>query len=185
MTHPNRVRQRGSAMLVTMVIIAALLAGAAVLVAMQLSSNKSTELTRNGLAALYCAEAGLTTARELVPGNYGNWDAALADNCADGDCTTLVEPAWLASASHDIDGDTIADFVLYIRDNDDEVPTPSHDNDSDEMVYIVARCTKYPDSPRQVEELIHYKPALNPYNCQLGGTNSGGNDNDNNDLCDG
>jgi hypothetical protein len=187
MTH-QRDRQRGSAMLVTMIVIAALLAGAAVLAAMQLSANKSTELTRNGLAALYCAEAALAAGRTVVTTNYGNWDAAMQGNCSDDtDCTTLVEPSWLADPNvlHDIDGDTVADFALYIRDNDDDTGTQNYADDSDEMVYIVARCTKYPDSPRQVEELIHYKPAMNPYNCQLGGANSGGNDNDNNDTCDG
>ena len=45
----SRQGQRGSAMLVTMVIIAALLAGAAVLGSLQVNSNRSTKLTSNGL----------------------------------------------------------------------------------------------------------------------------------------
>ena len=170
-------------MLVTMIIIAALLAGAAVLASMQMASNRSTELTRNGLAALYCAEAGLTAARAVVPDNFGNWGTALADNCSDGNCYTLVEPAWLAAVNHDIDGDTVADYELYIRDNDDDT---NLGDDTDDTIYIVSRCTKYPDSPRQVEELMLYIPALNPYACQSGGVNSRGNDNDNLfDTCDG
>ena len=171
-------------MLVTMIIIAALLAGAAVLASMQMASNRSTELTRNGLAALYCAEAGLTAARATAPGNFGAWDAALVDNCNDDtNCNTLVEPAWLASLDHDIDGDTLPDFTLSIRDNDDDA---MYNDDTDDTVYIVARCTKYPDSPRQVEELINYIPAVNPYACQSGGVNSRGNDNDHLfDTCDG
>jgi type II secretory pathway pseudopilin PulG len=173
----RRLKERGSAMLVTMIIIAALLAGAAVLASMQVSSNRSTELTRNGLAALYCAEAGLTTARALVSTNYGNWDAALTANCTDdGNCNTVLQPTWLGG-SHDIDGDTIDDYMLSIRDNDDDLANNGAD-DSDEKVFIVSRCIKYPDSPRQIEELIHYKPAMNPYACQGGGINGGANDND-------
>lgn len=173
----SRHSQRGSAMLVTMIIISALLAGAAVLAAMSVSASRSTELTRNGLAALYCAEAGLTTARGMVPMNYGNWDAALVANCADSDCYTVIQPTWLAGP-HDIDGDTIPDFELAIRDNDDEMPTPNGSDDNDEKVFIVSRCIKYVDSPREIVEMIHYKPALNPYACQGGGVNGGGNDND-------
>jgi len=46
----KRDSQRGSAMLVTLIITVALLAGAAVLVSLQLSANKSTELSRAGIA---------------------------------------------------------------------------------------------------------------------------------------
>lgn len=174
----TRKRQRGSAMLVTLVVISALLAGAAVLVSMQMSSGRSTELTRNGLSSLYCAEAGLAMARAYVTANYGQWDAALAAG--------PVEPAWLTGIDHDIDnpGDSVNDFVIYIRDNDEA--DNDYNDDNDEQVFIVSRCIKYPDSPRQVEELIHYKPALNPYNCQQGGIAGRGNDNDHTlDTCDG
>jgi hypothetical protein len=174
----TRNSERGSAMLVTMIIIAALLAGAAVLASMQLSSNRSTELTRNGLAALYCAEAGLSSARATVATNQSLWDAALVANCGDGNCATLVEPSWITALNRDIDSpaDGIADFTVSIRDNDDDA---NYDDDSDDTVFIVARCIKYPDSPRVVEQLLLYKPAANPYGCQAGGVNSRGNDNDN------
>jgi len=70
----GRIRQRGSAMLVTMIIISSLLAGAAVLVSMQLASNRSSDITRSGLSATYCAEAGLSAARSVVAANYNNWN---------------------------------------------------------------------------------------------------------------
>lgn len=182
----ERKRQRGSAMLITMIIIAALLAGAAVLVSMQMSSSRSTELTRNGLAALYCAEAGLAAARSVVTSNYGAWDAALTGNCADSDCASLIEPGWLSAISHDLDGDLISDFALYVRDNDDDAMPQDYDSDEDDTVFIVARCTKYPDSPRQVEELINHRPAMNQYRCQLGDILGQGNDNNHTlDTCDG
>jgi type II secretory pathway pseudopilin PulG len=178
----SRQGQRGSAMLVTMVIIAALLAGAAVLASMQVNSNRSTELTRNGLGSLYCAEHGLTAARQHVINGYGFWQAALAGNCADSDCATLVEPAFLSSTafSHDVDGGTTSnDFAIYIRDNDDDATGPQIlSADSDDTIFIVSRCTKYPDTPKQVEELIKYTPAMNPYCAQEAGANSRNNDND-------
>jgi hypothetical protein len=169
-------------MLVTMVIIAALLAGAAVLSSMQVNSNRATELTRNGLASLYCAEHGLTAARQYVINGYGSWAAALAGNCADSDCASLVEPAFLSATafSHDVDGgSTSNDFAIYIRDNDDDLTGPQlYNADADDTIFIVSRCTKYPDTPKQVEELIKYTPAMNPYCAQEAGATSRNNDND-------
>jgi hypothetical protein len=167
-------------MLVTMIVIASLLAGAAVLASIQASSNHSTELTRNGLASLYCAEAGLTAARDYVTGNYSNWNTALAASCADdGDCTTLLQPAWLDNTIfiHDLDGDGVDDYTISIRDNDDDTLPEDYTKDKDSKVFIVSRCIQFPDTPKQVEELIYYKPAMNPYQAQGGGANSSGNDN--------
>ena len=178
----KRSSQRGSAMLVTMIIVGALLAGAAVLSSIQVSSNRSTELTRNGLGSLYCAEHGLTAARQYVISGYGLWAAALTANCADGDCTTLVEPTFLSSTafSHDVDGGALSnDFRVYIRDNDDEgTGAQVYGTDADDTIFVVSRCTKFPDTPKQVEELIKYTPAMNPYCAQEAGANSRNNDND-------
>jgi hypothetical protein len=167
-------------MLITMIIIAALLGGAAVLASMQVSSDRSADLTRTGLASLYCAEAGLIAARPYIGGNYGEWNDALADNCADGECRTVVQPDWLNTSvfDHSIDGDTTADFIVSIRDNDDETGAQDGAVDIDDQVFIVSRCIKFPDTPKQVEELIRYTPAMNPYANQEGGVNSRGNDND-------
>src|SRR5687768_9044489 len=79
--------ERGAAMVVTMIIIAALLAGAAVLASMQLKSSKGSEITRTGLSALACAESGIVAARPTVMANYGQWNGSL---------TSVTEPAWLA-----------------------------------------------------------------------------------------
>jgi hypothetical protein len=49
-------------MLVTLILITALLSGAAVLVSLQLSANRSTDLMRTGMSSLACAEAGLAAA---------------------------------------------------------------------------------------------------------------------------
>jgi hypothetical protein len=164
--------QRGSAMLVTMVVITSLLAGAVVLVAMQLASGRSTDLTRTGLSAMYCAEAGLTASRATVAGNYDQWSTSL---------TSTTQPAWLSNTafSHDLDGDGVDDFAITIKDNDDETaPTPNDlAIDTDLKIFIVSTCIKFPDTPKQVSELIEYKPAANCYGSQEGGCNGRGNQN--------
>ena len=173
----TRSSQRGSAMLVTMIVISALLAGAAVLVSMQMSSNKSTDLERNGLASLYCAEAGLVAAHNTVVNNYSMWAGSLCTT-ADALCS---QPTWLSNAyfSHDLDGDGTDDFEVYLRDNDDEVPPTANDltTDIDNRIFIVSRCKKYPDTPKEVEELILYTPQATCYQGQQGGCNGRGNNN--------
>ncbi|HEY5922384.1 MAG TPA: hypothetical protein VIV11_11970, partial [Kofleriaceae bacterium] len=77
-----RNSERGSAMLVTMILMAALLAGGAALVSVQTSSTRSASMTRNGISAQYCAEAGLVAARRYVAASYAQWGVALADTAA-------------------------------------------------------------------------------------------------------
>ena len=117
----KRNAQRGSAMLVTMIVISSLLAGAAVLVSMQLASNRSSDLTRTGLEATYCAEAGLDAARSVVAANFSNWAASLAA-CGSGPYP-CAEPAWLSSAlgNQNLSGGSGSDYWVYIKDNDDEL----------------------------------------------------------------
>jgi hypothetical protein len=172
-----RTRQRGSAMLVTMIIISSLLAGAAVLVSMQLASNRSSDVTRTGLAATYCAEAGLSAARPAVAANYADWQNQLTICNGVYPC---AEPAWLAGLPHDIDGDGVGDFLVYIKDNDDEVAPAPNDakHDSDQRVFIVSRCVKYADTTKEVEELVEYTGGGQNYRSQQGlGRYSGGNNN--------
>jgi hypothetical protein len=176
----SRARQRGSAMLVTMIVIAALLAGAGVLVAMQLGSNHGSDLTRSGMSSMYCAEAGLVAARPFVAANYPSWNSSLT---LPGQ--TPVEPAWLyngiTAAGHDIDNpaDGVADFMVYLRDNDDEnAPAPNDpSHDSDLRVFIVSRCLKYTDTVQEVEELVHFTGGGQCYNSQEGGCGGNGNAN--------
>ena len=172
-----RNRERGSAMLVTMILMAALLAGATALVSLQLHSTRSSELTSTGIKAEHCAEAGLAAARMAVAGSYAQWPAALAAAAASP--SSPPEPGFVASVDHDLDNDGNADFIVFLRDNDDELP-PNPDNpasDSDLRVYIVARCTKYPDTPREIAELVEQSAAGYGYHSQEGGLNNNGNDN--------
>jgi len=175
----DRNSQRGSAMLVTMIVISSLLAGAAVLVSMQLASTRSSDLTRTGLEATYCAEAGLDAARPVVAANFANWAAALSA-CGAGPYP-CAEPTWLATAfSHSLSGGSGSDFQIYIKDNDDELP-PNANNlqlDNDLKVFVVSRCIKYNDTIKEVEELLQYSGGGQDYRSQQGlGRYGGGNNN--------
>ena len=150
-----------------MLLIAALLAGAAVLVSMQHKSTQGAELTRTGISALYCAESGLSAARTIVATNYAQWNGSLG---------MTTEPGWLGAVNHDIDGDGAADFRLTLRDNNDDTPDdPARDNDL--TIFVVSTCIKYPDVQTQVTELVRWNGAGNCYQAQLGGC--GGNNNAN------
>jgi hypothetical protein len=163
-------------MLVTLIIIGALLAGAGVLLSVQMASNRSADLTRSGMTALYCAEAGLAAARQVVAENYIFWKEDLCDTAP---CT---EPTWMADGidektfpkEHDLDGDGAADFTVWLRDNYDEFSGNDPAKDSDLQVYIVSKCIKFPDTPKQVEELILFEGGIECYPWQLGGCSGGG-----------
>jgi len=166
----KRNAQRGSAMLVAMILMAALLAGAAVLVSLQIGSNRSTEMTKTGISALYCAEAGLTATRAAIAVNQSDWGTWLG---------TGNEPTFLASIEHDLDDppDGVPDFEVTLVDNNDEIP-PTSDApgaDLDGRIYIVSKCTKYPDTPREVRELITFTEVTHCYSAQRGGCGANGN----------
>jgi hypothetical protein len=172
-----RNRERGSAMLITVVLIAALLGGAAVLSSLQISSTRSTSLTRSRMSALYCAEAGLIASHASTAKNYSLWNSALCKPS----CATPAQPSWLGptALSHDLDGDGDDDFSITLRDDDDEVAPNANDPtiDINYKVYLVATCLKYPDTPVQVMELVKYAPTAQCYQSQEGGCNSRGNTN--------
>jgi len=175
----KRSSERGSAMLITMILISAILAGAAVLVSLQLSTNKSTEITSTGMRALHCAEAGLTLSRATVASQRAAWAGNLAG----------VEPSWMSVVNHDIDGDSIADFYITLEDDDDEIPTNTDTVnkpliDANQQVFLVSRCgtmvsgvftPKYADFPREVRELISVTNVANCYNGQKGGCGNNNN----------
>ena len=152
-------------MVMTLIVIAALLAGAAALTQLQLSSGKSATLQRTSTTALYCAEAGLAKARSVVSASYPQWNSSLGQT---------TEPAWLASIDHDVDDDGAADFEITLRDNHDDADLT---RDNDLAIYIVSTCIKYEDVQTTVTELVRWNGAGNCYQAQLGGC--GGNNNAN------
>ena len=178
----QRHPERGSAMLVTLILIAALLAGAAVLVSMQVSSTRSSEVTRAGTSALYCAEVGLAAARPVVAANYTQWQAGGAANFTLPTATSPTEPTWLASGIgvHDANGDAAgSDYIVYLVDNDDEQGSNAQDylTDNDLRVFIVSRCLMYPENQKEVRELVQYSGGGKCYNAQQGGCGGNGNTN--------
>ena len=182
----RRDRQRGSAMLVTLIVIVSLLAGAAAVVSMQLGSTRSTDLQKTGMTATYCAEAGLAAAAPVVAANYPAWNASLCTLRPTIGATPALtcgtstgnnaEPPFLATIQHDLDGDGKPDFYIYLMDNDDEVPN-NVGSDQDLKVFIVSHCIAFPDTPKEVMELVQYNGTGTCYNAQLGGC--GGNNNGN------
>jgi len=157
-------------MLVVMVVVTALFAGAAVVTRLHLQGARSADYTRSGLGALYCAEAGLAVARGAVAQHYAGWNAALAAG---------TEPSWLAGLDHDLDDDGRADFEITLRDNDDEPVNVGSDpaRDNDLRVYVVARCTKYAETEREVIELVQFNGGGSCYEAQFGGCGGNGNAN--------
>jgi hypothetical protein len=170
-----RNSQRGSALLVTMILISCLLAGMAVLVNVELASLKSSGVSRGGIESLYCAEAGLARARDVVAANSAIWSSALAMY------PSTDEPAWLAAGigSHDLDGDGVADFAVYLKDDNDEQSPLANDmtHDNNMRVYIVARCLARPDTPRELQKLIEVTGGGTCYKTQFGGCRNDGNTN--------
>jgi hypothetical protein len=161
-------------MLVTLIVVSALLAGAVVVATMQVSSTRSSDVTRTGTAALYCAEAGLSAARPVVANNYPSWAGSLYTGTG-----TPTEPAWLAAGigSHDLSGGSGSDFMVYLKDNDDEIGSNNGSSDNDLRIFIVSRCLKYGDTVKEVEELITYSGGGSCYHSQNG--NCFGNNNAN------
>lgn len=175
----RRELERGSAMLMTMIIIVALLAGASVLADMQMLSARSSDIVRTHTQALYCAEAGLAAAAPVVAANYAQWGTALAASGAATPDTS--EPAWLAAGigSHDLDGDGVADFSVYIKDDADERPPAGNDptHDQNLRVYLVSTCLRHPETPASVEELVQLAGGGTCYKTQLGGCRNDNNEN--------
>lgn len=181
----NRERQRGSAMLVTLIVTAALIAGGGVLVSLQLNSNRSADLTRGGVTALYCAEAGLAAARPVIAANYNQWASTLATGVTMSTFDSVAEPGWLSAGigSHDLDLDqdgidNRVDFKVHIMDNDDEMLPLINDRtiDNDMQVIIVVQCLAFPETPKQVVELVLFNGGMGCDPWQQGGCGGDGND---------
>lgn len=162
-------------MLVTVIVIGALLAGAATLTNMQVQSQRSQDLTKSNVSALYCAEAGIAVARTALATHYSSWGLGLALS-AQGNKS---EPEWLATAigSHDIDGDGDGDFTAYIYDNSDDPGDDNPQADNDLQVFVSVSCTKYPETPNTVTELVKYNGGVGCHPSQIGGCGGEGNSN--------
>jgi len=171
---PSSRRERGVAVFVVLIAVIALSVVGMLAAYLTVAETKSTSYEVDANAALYCAEAGLAKARPLIGSNYASWAAML-------DTDPTNDPSWYPiTGDLDVPPDGVDDFVVTIKDNDDEPPgapdDPTHDNDM--RVFIVSKCTRYPETPREVTELIYYKGGGNAYRNQAGqGAGNTGNAN--------
>lgn len=162
----KRQGERGTAILITMLLTTALLAGGAVLVGMQLSGTRSVDTAKTKTLAVHCAEAGLSAARKTIASNIANWSTALCNPAAPvgtGTCvigSSAAEPSFLSAIDRDLDGDSNPDFRITLLDNEDESATNDMTVDVDQAVWVVSTCIKYPDLIQQVRELVKITPGI-------------------------
>ena len=192
----TRNPERGSAMIVTLLVTSALIAGAAVLASTQLASTRGSYFEANGLSSLYCAEAGLAMARPWVMARYqvDQWKSSLTLS-ASGTPSAAWEEDWLsgnngsttgintvtgcqnsssAGKCHDVGvpADGAADFFVYLQDNNDDTDQTT---DQDQTIWIVSRCTRNAETVQEVRELVRYSGGGTHYNDQAGGASGNGN----------
>jgi hypothetical protein len=154
-------------MVLVLTIMAALLAAGSVALLLQVSSSKSSNLMASHKRALFCAEAGLAASRSRIMQQQTNWPLML-------DTNTSNDPTGYPFTG-DIDGDGKVDYSVEIRDDEDDNDATT---DLNGRVFAVSTCTKYPEYPFRIAELIEVQAATG--NCtnrlQKGGCASkGGN----------
>jgi|SRR5579862_3466679 len=166
--------EQGIALILVMVLVIGLTTVGLLTLYATSGETTSTHYGVDSKAALYCAEAGLAKARPIIGANYASWAAIL-------DTDPTNDPAWYPiTGDLDVPPDGQNDFIVTIRDDDDEPPgvpnDPTHDNNL--SVYVVSTCVRYGETPRQVTELLHYQGVGNTYRSQSGnGPGNTGNSN--------
>ena len=153
----QRNRESGMAMVLVITILAALLGIAAVGLSMQLNSTKSTGLVKDKRAALYCAEAGLATARQTLILNRSDWDDVLAGIQPAGGWYNITTPTDPLGMTGDADGlGTADDYTVTIRDDGDDTDLTT---DSNNTIIVTSTCLLYADrAPATVIEVLAIVP---------------------------
>lgn len=159
--------ESGMAMVLVITVLAALLAIGAIGLSLQLNSTKSATLVKDNRAALYCAEAGIAKARNVLVANRSVWNDLL-----DGNPNALP---WYPITG-DIDGDGVDDYSVTIRDDGDDTTLTADSNDT---IIVTSACTKFlPAAPATVIEVISMQGQGNEYRNQSGqGAGNTGNAN--------
>ena len=157
------------AMVLVITILAALLGIAAVGLSIQLNSTKSIGLIKDTRASLYCAEAGLQAARDIIVSNRKDWNKVLSNTPGlswyqypDGGPTN---PEGITG---DADGDGITNdySVTFVDDGDDADPT-TDDNDT---IVVTSKCLLYDDmTPVSITEVLSLRGLGHIYRNQSGG----------------
>jgi hypothetical protein len=168
----KRDPQAGAALIVILVIVVALLAAGGVAIFLGNSETRSAGYVAEARRALYCAEAGLAAGRAIVSENRDSWNDALGGT---------NPPGWYPITGFvDVAGGTVPDYRVTIVDNGDEADGVPNDPtvDTDSQVFVVARCEKYPDTPRTIVEMVSFTTAGFNYRNQSGqGAGNTGNTN--------
>jgi Tfp pilus assembly protein PilX len=145
--HGRRPRgQRGAALVVTMMVVIALLAAGALALYLQMADTHSAQYVTQKRGALYCAESGLAGARDYILANATSWPTMLDSDSTNDPVGYPVEG--------DLDGDNVNDWHVVLRDDDDEFPTNDPTVDTNGTVFMVATCLAYPDTPREILQMI-------------------------------
>ncbi len=189
-------RNRGSALLVTLLIL--LIIGLAVASIVSYSSQSHQKAIRNArtLDRDSCLQAGLQLARSYFGRNFTNWNSYLGDPSrynpvASATNTTPANP--LSSTLQlnkpelfaDLDNDNRSDVFIFIRDNADEFApaTANWTRDNDQNVIIGAVCLSetlvpwktagqhtadagLPSETLIVEGILSYNQQNTPYTAQ-------------------
>ena len=174
MTRAPRSPERGVAMFIVLLVVTSLMTVGLLAIYLTLGATKSTAYSVDSKSALSCAEAGLAKARPLSGATYASWAAIL-------DTDPSNDPSWYPiTGDLDVPGDNTNDFTVTVRDNDDEPTGTANDptKDNDMRVFVVSKCTRFPETPREVTELIYYTGGGNSYRNQSGqGAGNTGNSN--------
>ena len=194
---------RGSALLVTAVLMGVLLVTVTTLLQYAASARTRGIQTARTLTRRACVETGLQLARSYFGNNYSNWGNYLTNssvynpmtlpagfgNGVSSPMTSAGLTAILtsnAALGADLDNDQNPDVYIYIRDNADEFPplAPNPVVDNDMNVIVGAVCISQTLVPRlgdgtqdtdplTSEALLQYNPGASASKSQAGGGSSG------------
>lgn len=153
--------QRGTALITAVIMIAVILGIVAVL--MMYANDERRRAIINSRVAIQrsCAESGLQVARAFFGWNSANWDTYLSSPSIYDPIPSTFNPTpanptdanFQASRPElfaDLDGDSLVDVYIYVRDNLDEFPplTPNWARDNDRNVIVGAICVSSTMTPR-------------------------------------
>ncbi len=167
---PRASAERGAALTVMLILVTSLLAIGGIAMYLQLADTRSTRYVNESRGSLFCAEAGLAAARPFIATSATEWSSMLDTDPSNDPDGYPIEG--------DLDGDGVADYRVVIRDNDDELPPATDDPtiDLDATIFVVSSCLRYPDTPREVLEMVSFGGGGFNYRNQsgqgAGGTNN-------------
>lgn len=159
--------QRGTALITAVLMIAVILGIVAVL--MVYANSERNRAINNSRVAIQrsCAESGLQVARSFFGWNSANWDTYLSNPSVYDPISSSFNPTPATpmnaafQTAHpelfaDLDGDSLVDVYIYVRDNLDEFPPAAVNwaRDNDRNVIVGAICVSSTMTPRLSRDAI-------------------------------